>query len=148
MPSRPRPPQRRQAQKGPPSLASFDPFFTFFLGGVAAFEGARRVGAVGVSGLPGADDDALARKRSPTQGWRRDEARPDVNREHQPRVAGGRPDGVEIAAVASRDGAKAQAYAAEHGIARAHGSYEDLLADDSSMPSTSHSRTGCITSGR
>ena len=42
----------------------------------------------------------------------------------------GRPDGVEIAAVASRDGAKAQAYAAEHGIARAHGSYEELLADD------------------
>src|SRR6516225_12374278 len=34
--------------------ASFDPFFTFFLGGVAAFDGARRVGAVGVSGLPGA----------------------------------------------------------------------------------------------
>ena len=42
----------------------------------------------------------------------------------------GRPDGVEIAAVASRDGARAQAYAREHGIARAHGSYEDLLADD------------------
>ena len=40
------------------------------------------------------------------------------------------PDAVEIAAVASRDGAKAQAYAAEHGIARAHGSYEELLADD------------------
>lgn len=42
--------------------ASFDPFFTFFLGGVAAFDGERRVGAVGVSGLPGADDDALARR--------------------------------------------------------------------------------------
>ena len=42
-------------------LASFDPLFTFFLGGVAAFEGGARVGAVGVSGLPGADDDALAR---------------------------------------------------------------------------------------
>ena len=41
-----------------------------------------------------------------------------------------KPEGVEIAAVASRDGAKAQAYAAEHGIARAHGSYEELLADD------------------
>ena len=39
------------------------------------------------------------------------------------------PDGVEIAAVASRDGAKAQAYATEHGIARAHGSYEELLGD-------------------
>src|SRR5581483_5295382 len=39
--------------------ASFDPFFTFFLGGVAAFEGTRRVGAVGVSGLPGHEDAAL-----------------------------------------------------------------------------------------
>ena len=43
-------------------LASFDPFFTFFLGGVAAFEGERRVGSVGVSGLAGAEDDALARR--------------------------------------------------------------------------------------
>lgn len=41
--------------------ASFDPFFTFFKGGVAAFEDGRRVGAVGVSGLPGEEDDALAR---------------------------------------------------------------------------------------
>jgi glc operon protein GlcG len=40
---------------------SFDPFFTFFLGGVAVFEDGRRIGAVGVSGLPGAEDDALAR---------------------------------------------------------------------------------------
>jgi glc operon protein GlcG len=41
-------------------LASFDPFFTFFRGGVAAFEGGRRVGAVGVSGLPSKEDEALA----------------------------------------------------------------------------------------
>jgi xylose dehydrogenase (NAD/NADP) len=40
------------------------------------------------------------------------------------------PDGVEIAAVASRDASRAQAYAHEHGIARAHGSYEELLDDD------------------
>ena len=40
--------------------ASFDPFFTFFLGGVAVFEGEERVGAVGVSGLPGEVDEALA----------------------------------------------------------------------------------------
>jgi glc operon protein GlcG len=46
----------------PAELQSFDPFFTFFLGGVAAFEGESRVGAVGVSGLAGADDDALARR--------------------------------------------------------------------------------------
>jgi glc operon protein GlcG len=48
--------------KPPAELASFDPFFTFFLGGVAAFEGEQRVGAVGVSGLAGADDDAIARQ--------------------------------------------------------------------------------------
>jgi glc operon protein GlcG len=41
-------------------LASFDPFFTFFRGGVAAFEQARRIGAVGVSGLPGEEDERLA----------------------------------------------------------------------------------------
>ena len=40
--------------------ASFDPFFTFFLGGVAVFEGNERVGAVGVSGLPGEVDEQLA----------------------------------------------------------------------------------------
>ena len=41
-------------------LASFDPFFTFFRGGVGVFEGGRRIGAVGVSGLPGEDDERLA----------------------------------------------------------------------------------------
>jgi uncharacterized protein GlcG (DUF336 family) len=40
--------------------ASFDPFFTFFLGGVAVFEGGVRSGAVGVSGLPGEVDEQLA----------------------------------------------------------------------------------------
>jgi glc operon protein GlcG len=40
--------------------ASFDPFFTFFLGGVAVFEDGVRVGAVGVSGLPGEGDEELA----------------------------------------------------------------------------------------
>ena len=34
-----------------------------------------------------------------------------------------------VDAVGSRDAARAQAYAAEHGIARARGSYEELLAD-------------------
>jgi uncharacterized protein GlcG (DUF336 family) len=42
--------------------ASFDPFFTFFRGGVAVFDGETRVGAVGVSGLPGEVDEELARK--------------------------------------------------------------------------------------
>ena len=35
----------------------------------------------------------------------------------------------EFVAVGSRDRARAEAYASEKGIARAHGSYEDLLAD-------------------
>jgi glc operon protein GlcG len=42
--------------------ASFDPFFTFFQGGVAVFEDGRRIGAIGVSGLAGPEDDALARR--------------------------------------------------------------------------------------
>jgi glc operon protein GlcG len=42
-------------------LAGFDPHFTFFTGGVAAFDGDRRIGAVGVSGLAGDDDERLAR---------------------------------------------------------------------------------------
>jgi glc operon protein GlcG len=46
----------------PVERASFDPYFTFFRGGVAAFEGETRVGAVGVSGLPGEVDDQLARR--------------------------------------------------------------------------------------
>src|SRR5215470_14939249 len=36
---------------------------------------------------------------------------------------------VKVVAVASRDPAKAQAFAREFGIPRAHGSYEALLAD-------------------
>jgi D-xylose 1-dehydrogenase (NADP+, D-xylono-1,5-lactone-forming) len=38
-------------------------------------------------------------------------------------------DRVEVVAVASRDQARAEAYAREHGIERAFGSYEALLAD-------------------
>jgi D-xylose 1-dehydrogenase (NADP+, D-xylono-1,5-lactone-forming) len=38
-------------------------------------------------------------------------------------------DRVDVVAVGSRDGAKAQAYAAEQGIPRAHSSYEALLED-------------------
>jgi len=38
-------------------------------------------------------------------------------------------DRVDVVAVASRDAGRAEAYAAEHGIATAHGSYEALLAD-------------------
>ena len=38
-------------------------------------------------------------------------------------------EGVEVVAVASRDRERAEAFAAEHGLGRAHGSYEALLAD-------------------
>ena len=48
------------ARADPAERASFDPFFSFFLGGVAVFDGERRIGAVGVSGLPGEDDERLA----------------------------------------------------------------------------------------
>ena len=53
-------------------------------------------------------------------------------------------DTTEIVAVASRDQARADAYAAEHGLARAHGSYEALLEDDdvevvyNSLPNSLH----------
>jgi D-xylose 1-dehydrogenase (NADP+, D-xylono-1,5-lactone-forming) len=51
---------------------------------------------------------------------------------------------VEVVAVASRDLARAEAYAREHGIPRAHGSYDALLADDDveavyiSLPNSLH----------
>jgi glc operon protein GlcG len=54
---------RQLAEKvggSPTELASFDPEFSFFLGGVAAFAGGERIGAVGVSGLPGEVDEQLA----------------------------------------------------------------------------------------
>ena len=49
-----------KARADPVERASFDPFFTFFLGGVAVFQDGRRIGAVGVSGLPGDTDEQLA----------------------------------------------------------------------------------------
>jgi uncharacterized protein GlcG (DUF336 family) len=51
-----------KVRNDPAELASFDPHFSFFRGGLAAFEDGRRVGAVGVSGLPGEQDEALARQ--------------------------------------------------------------------------------------
>ncbi|MCC6830720.1 MAG: Gfo/Idh/MocA family oxidoreductase [Thermoleophilia bacterium] len=52
--------------------------------------------------------------------------------------------GIELAAVASRDTARAEAYAAEHGFARGHGAYRALLDDPDvdlvyiSAPNTLH----------
>jgi predicted dehydrogenase len=40
-------------------------------------------------------------------------------------------DGVEVAAVAARDRARAEAFAGKHGIPTVHGSYADLVADPS-----------------
>ena len=57
-----------KAREDATERASFDPFFTFFQGGVAAFEGGRRIGALGVSGLAGAEDDALARSAIEASG--------------------------------------------------------------------------------
>ena len=57
-----------KAREDAAERASFDPFFTFFQGGVAVFEDGRRVGAIGVSGLPGPDDDALARRAIASAG--------------------------------------------------------------------------------
>jgi predicted dehydrogenase len=53
------------------------------------------------------------------------------------------PAGIEFVAVGSRTPAAAQAFAAEFGIARAHGSYEELVADpevDAVYVATPHSR--------
>jgi predicted dehydrogenase len=53
-------------------------------------------------------------------------------------------DAVSIVAVASRERERARAYADEHGIERAHGSYEELLADPEveavyiSLPNSMH----------
>jgi uncharacterized protein GlcG (DUF336 family) len=57
-----------KAREDAAERASFDPFFTFFQGGVAAFEGGRRAGAIGVSGLAGPEDDALARRAIEASG--------------------------------------------------------------------------------
>ena len=57
-----------KAREDAAERASFDPFFTFFQGGVAAFENGRKVGAIGVSGLPGPEDDALARRAIEASG--------------------------------------------------------------------------------
>jgi uncharacterized protein GlcG (DUF336 family) len=58
-----------KVRKDAADRASFDPVFTFFQGGVAVFEDGRRIGAVGVSGLPGPEDDALARRAIEASGF-------------------------------------------------------------------------------
>jgi glc operon protein GlcG len=54
----------------PVERASFDPFFTFVRGGVAAFDAGKRIGAVGVSGLSGEIDEQLARRAIESAGLR------------------------------------------------------------------------------
>ncbi len=66
----------------------------------------------------------------------------DINRKVIPGAQAS--DKVDLVAVASRDQARADAYAREWGIPRAHGSYEALLADPEveavyiSLPNTLH----------
>jgi predicted dehydrogenase len=66
----------------------------------------------------------------------------DINRKVIPGAHAS--DKVDLLAVASRDAARAEAYAREWGIPRAYGSYEDLLADAEieavyiSLPNTLH----------
>jgi xylose dehydrogenase (NAD/NADP) len=58
--------------------------------------------------------------------------------------AAGQGERAEVVAVASRDQERAGAYAREHGIARAHGSYDGMLEDDDvevvyvSLPNSLH----------
>ena len=51
---------------------------------------------------------------------------------------------VEVLAVASRDGGTAEAYAREHGIERAYGSYDALLADGVIEEFSYHPRMVCL----
>ena len=57
-------------------------------------------------------------------------------------------DAVDVVAVASRDEAKARAYAAERGLARPTARTRRCWATTSWTPSTSRCRTACTTSGR
>jgi D-xylose 1-dehydrogenase (NADP+, D-xylono-1,5-lactone-forming) len=50
-----------------------------------------------------------------------------INRRILPAAAAS--DAVEVVGVASRSAERAEAYAREHGLARAHGCYDELLAD-------------------
>ena len=74
---------------------------------------------------------ALPRSRI---SWRNDDDhdRPAVHRQHQQGDPGRRCRPTASASSRSEVaiGRRAEAYAAEHGLARAHGSYEELLGDD------------------
>ena len=57
-------------------------------------------------------------------------------------------DWVEVSAIASRDLGKAEQVARTLGIAKAYGSYEELLPTRRSRPSTIHSLTNFTSHGR
>jgi predicted dehydrogenase len=72
-------------------------------------------------------------------------------------LAGGRlSERVDVRAVASRDRTRAEAWAREHGVERAYGSYEELLADDAieavyiSLPNSLHVEwaINCLEAGK
>src|SRR5947208_15450056 len=73
-----------KARDDPVEQASFDPFFTFFLGGVAVFDADRRIGAVGVSGLPGEVDEQLVLRAIAAPEEDGSAARPRAVELHQP----------------------------------------------------------------
>jgi len=54
---------------------------------------------------------------------------------------------VRVVAIAARDRQRAAAFAGKHGIATVHDSYEALLADPGSTPSTTRCQTACTAVG-
>ena len=83
--------------------------------------------------------------------WRNDDEVGDhLDGAHQPARARGRAesDQVDVVAVASRDQARAEAYARENGIERPTGATRRSSPTRTSTPSTSRSRTRCTSSGR
>ncbi len=94
-----------------------------------------RSGAGGEGSVPGTPVAARPGSRPREYASRRLQRppRPSLDRAINGAILGARADDApfEVVAVGSRTPSRAQAYAHEHGIARAHGSYDALLADPS-----------------
>jgi predicted dehydrogenase len=57
-------------------------------------------------------------------------------------------DGVEVGAVAARDRARAEAFAARHGVPTVHDTYADLIADPSLGPCCASGRGSPVSAAR